>query len=124
MVHVRRGWAVHMSKSNPDELKNKVRELRARLEALVAKQSEVLGTAVSQGMNQAETDQYDERRRIISELTERLHRIESSPGMQDEKAIRWLKLCEQVTTEENPEKQLQLVKEANDLLEHTERRAS
>jgi hypothetical protein len=113
-----------MSKSNPDELKNKVRELRARLEALVAKQSEVLGTAVSQGMNQAETDQYDERRRIISELTERLHRIESSPGMQDEKAIRWLKLCERVTTEENPEKQLQLVKEANDLLEHTERRAS
>ena len=113
-----------MLKPNPDELKDIARELRERLEALTTKQSEVLQTAVSKGMNQAETNQYDERHGNIVELTQRLRRIESSPAMQDEKRDRWLKLCQQATVEKDPEKQIELIKEANDLLEKAERRAS
>lgn len=124
MGHSCRKWTLYMLKPNPDELKDIVRELRERLEALTTKQSEVLQTAVSQGMNQAETNQYDERHGKIVELTQRLRRIESSPAMQDEKRDRWLKLCQQATVEKDPEKQIELIKEANDLLEKAERRAS
>jgi len=42
--------------------------------------------------------------------------------MQDDEEERWMSLCQQASTEQDPEKLLKLVTEINDLLESKEKR--
>jgi hypothetical protein len=42
--------------------------------------------------------------------------------MQDDEEERWMNLCQQASTEQDPEKLLKLIAEINDLLESKEKR--